>query len=76
MATVFKLLLTVSEQKSKFRLISENFEFSYLASEGKFESSKILERFFSVSGFEFYIQLYFEMVASVFAFLDYFRAKE
>ena len=30
-ATVFMLLLTVSEQKSKVRLISEISEFSYLA---------------------------------------------
>ena len=48
--TVFMLFLTVSEQKSKVRLISE---FSYLAL-GKFENS---ERFFSVAGMICIVQL-------------------
>ena len=51
-ATVFMLFLTVSEKKSKARLISEISEFSFLAlgQIRKFENSEISERFFSASG--------------------------
>ena len=55
-ATVFMLFLTVSEQKSKVRLISEISEFSYLAlgqirklgNFGKIFSQ--LQEFFELSG--------------------------
>ena len=48
MATVYMLFLTVSDQVSKVRLISEISVFSYLALD-KFENSEISERFSSVS---------------------------
>ena len=48
MATVYMLFLTVSDQVSKVRLISEISEFSYLAL-GQIRNSEISERFFSAS---------------------------
>ena len=52
--TVIKLLLTVSEQKSKFRLISEISEFSYLAS-GQIQKLENLEKNFH--SFQEYFEL-------------------
>ena len=74
--TVFMLFLTVSEQKSKVRLISE---ISYLAS-GQIRKLGNLGKIFSQlqQWFEFYIYLTVARNGSncFHAFLDCFRAKE
>ena len=75
--TVFMLFLTVSEKKSKARLISEISEFSFLAL-GQIWKLGNLGKIFSASGMIWI--LYLTMIPNLsncfHAFLDCFRANE
>ena len=76
-ATVFMLFLTVSEKKSKARLISEISEFSFLAL-GQIWNLGNLGKSFSSSGMIWILCLTMTRNGSncFHAFLDCFRAKE
>ena len=72
--TVFMLLLTVSEQKSKVRLISEISEFSYLVL-GQIRKLGNLRKIFL--SFRNFLNFISNNGSNCFhAFLDCFRAKE
>ena len=77
MATVFKLLLTVSEQNSKFRLISEISEFFYLVL-GQIQKLGNLGKIFLsfMTDLNFLAKCDYNGGNCFHAFLDYFRAKE
>ena len=75
--TVFMLFWTVFEQKTKMRLMSEIFEFSYLAL-GKFENTEISEKLFPASQMigTLYLTVTLNGSNCFHAFLDCFRGKE
>ena len=74
--TVFMLFLTVSEQKSKVRLISEISEFSYLAL-GQIRKLGNLGKIFpSFRNDLNFISMIFNGINCCHTFLDCFRAKE
>ena len=76
MVTVIKLLLTVSEQTSKFRLTSEISEFSYLALGGIRKLGNLGKIFLSFRNDLNFTSMTCNGSNSFHAFLDCFRAKE
>ena len=74
--TVFMLLLTVFEQKSKVRLISEISEFSYSALRQIRKLGNLGKIFFSFSNYLNFMSMTRNGSNFFHAFLDCFRAKE